>query len=76
MPRFFLILLVFSFFIISCGSNKSSSSEKVDVSEDDAEKIAHLKIGNAEDYNQALDILNMEDLETVNVAIKIFHNTK
>ena len=79
MPRVFLIQVIFILFITSCSNNKSgSTSENANQTEEaviDAEKIALLKIGNAEDYNQALDMLDKKDLGSIISAIKIFNNS-
>ena len=40
----------------------------------DLDKIARLKLTNAEDYNQLLDVLDKNNLNSINLAIQLFQN--
>jgi hypothetical protein len=66
-------------FLISCnlreGSKNTGSIAAEQVSMD-SEKIAHLKIASAEDYNQALDMLEKKDLKSIDIAIRLFQHAK
>jgi hypothetical protein len=42
----------------------------------DQEKIAHLKIASAEEYSQALDMLEKKDLKSIDIAIRLFQHAK
>jgi hypothetical protein len=78
MFRFFFLFFPL-LFLISCnlreGSKNTGSIAAEQVSMD-SEKIAHLKIASAEDYNQALDMLEKKDLKSIDIAIRLFQHAK
>lgn len=77
MPRVFY--LFFSLlFLMSCNLNeKRTGKEKQEDQEQaiDPVKILNLKIGNADDYNQVLDLLNKKDLKSIDLALNVFRNS-
>jgi len=66
-------------FIMSCNFHTSSRSNDTQglVFHDsiiDPDKIIQLKVTSAEDYDQALDILDKNKLNSINIAVTLFHN--
>ena len=66
-------------FFISCNShqtNHGKGSEGIAFHDSiiDLEKVVMLKITNAEDYDQILDVLDKNKLNSINLAIKLFQN--
>jgi len=58
------------------GSGRGNNQKDPDQESIDPEKIANLKIGNADEYGQILDMLNKKDLKSIDLAIKVFQNSK
>ena len=78
-----MLRVFFSFFILvlllSCNlSEKKSSKDSVDSKQESVnpEKIVQLKIACAEDYSQILDLLDKKDFKSIDLAIKVFQNSK
>jgi hypothetical protein len=80
MPRFFFLFFPLCF-LISCNLNQKGSGKDTNQKDQEQEfadpgKIANLKIGNAGEYSQILEMLNKKDLKSIDLAIKIFRNAK
>jgi hypothetical protein len=68
-------------FLLSCNLHPSShSNESQGLAFHDSiinpDKIVQLKVTNAEDYDQVLDMLDKNKLNSISVAVKLFQNAK
>lgn len=68
-------------FFISCNLHKNSKnneSQAITLHDSiiDPGRVIHLKLTNAEDYDQVLDGLDKNKLNSINLAVKLFQNSK
>src|SRR5690349_13283645 len=80
MPRVFYLFFLL-YFLVSCNLNPKSSGKDNNQKDQEREfanpeKLANLKIKSADEYNQLLDVLEKKDLESIDLAIKLFKNSK
>lgn len=75
---FFLFFSIY--FLISCNYNrkeagKDNNQKDLEQGYVDSGKITRLKIDNADEYNEVLEMLNKKDLKSIDLAIKVFRNS-
>jgi hypothetical protein len=67
-------------FIEACNLHQTNrSKDSRELSNDsivDMKKISLMNLTNAEDYNQVLDLLDKNNLNSINLAVKLFQNAK
>lgn len=79
MLRVFFLFFSLSF-LVSCnlnqeGAGKDNNQKDQEQEYADSGKITRLKIDNADEYNQVLEMLNKKDMTSIDLAIKAFRNS-
>lgn len=79
MPRVFFLFFPL-YFLISCNWSQKGPAKDTNQKDQqqlfaDPAKVARLKIGSADEYNQVLEMLNKKDLKSIDLAIKLFRNS-
>ncbi len=73
---FFPLLILISCNLNKKGSIKDNNQKDREQESVDPGKIVHLKISSADEYGQVLEMLNKKDLKSIDLAIKVFRNSK